>query len=260
VFHCYFDDSGKESEPTNRFVVIAGYLAVDIVWDRLEHVWSHLLIKHGLSHVHMKDILGVAKAKGWDIPKLNSVLADFIRAIKAAPGLIGFGVAVDADEWRKLSPERRKRFGDAQEFACSRIVRRVRDRLIEAGHERELLGIFFDQDFEFARRRITLIEELRKRSPDLRNALAQVTFADAELFYPLQAADLLAWETRRHLINRVGGKLNTARWAELMAALPHGEFEYAAGEYWDKALIDSELPKVEAANDALASSSKGQPS
>jgi hypothetical protein len=79
VVHCYFDDSGKESEPTNRFVVIAGYLAVDIVWDRLEHVWSHLLIKHGLSHVHMKDILGVAKAKGWDIPKLNSVLADFIR-------------------------------------------------------------------------------------------------------------------------------------------------------------------------------------
>ena len=29
------------------------------------------------------------------------------------------------------------------------------------------------------------------------------------------------------------------------------EFEYAAGEYWDKAMIDSELPKVEAANAAV---------
>jgi hypothetical protein len=96
-------------------------------WGRFQNLWGHLLIKHGLPDVHMKVILKLAKQKSWDIPKLNEVLQEFILSIKSAPGLIGFGVAVDADEWRKLKPERKHRFGDAQEFCCSRIVRRITD-------------------------------------------------------------------------------------------------------------------------------------
>jgi Protein of unknown function (DUF3800) len=258
VFQCYFDDSGKESEPSNRFVVIAGYLAVDEVWGRFQNVWGHLLVKYGLPGVHMKEILGIARQKGWDVPKLNEVLQEFIVAIRAAPALIGFGIAVDADEWRNLSPERRRLFGDAQEFACTRIVRRIRDRLNEAGLHREQMAMFFDQDFEFARRRLTLFEHITKRSRDLRESLTVLSFADARHYYPLQAADLLAWETRRHLINLVGGQRDTTRWTDLMAALPSGVFDYA-GEFWDKALIESELPKAEAANAALAASaSKGR--
>ena len=38
----------------------------------------------------------------------------------------------------------------------------------------------------------------------------------------------------------------TARWKELMTALPYGELDYAAGEYWNKEWITSELPKIEA--------------
>jgi hypothetical protein len=249
VFQCYFDDSAKESEPTNRFVVMAGYLAVDEVWGRFQNLWGHLLVKHGLPDVHMKAVLKIAKEKAWDIPKLSAILREFVLAIRAAPGLIGFGVAVDANEWRKQSPERKRLFGDAQEFCCSRIVRRVRDRLSSAGLAHEQMALIFDQDFDFARRRLTLFKHITERYADLRESLAILSFADARHYYPLQAADLLAWETRRHLVNVVDGKRDTARWDDLMAALPSGEFDYE-GEYWDKKLIDSEIPKVEAANAA----------
>jgi hypothetical protein len=249
VFQCYLDDSGKESEPNNRFVVIAGYLAVDEVWGRFQSVWGHLLVKYGLPDLHMKAVLKIAKERGRDIPRLNEILREFVLAIRTAPGLIGFGVAVDADEWRKQSPQRKHLFGDAQEFCCSRIVRRIRDRLSSAGLAHEQMAMFFDQDFEYARRRLTLFEDISKRSSDLRESLVVLSFADARHYYPLQAADLLAWEKRRRLINLIGGKRDTARWDDLMAALPSGEFDYQ-GEYWDKTLIDSELPKVEAANAA----------
>lgn len=102
VIEAYFDDSGKESDASHRFVVLAGYMASEgMPWQRLYQAWLHLLIRHGLPYIHMKEILGIAKQKGWDIPKLNSVLSEFITAIKEAQ-LIGFAVAVDANEWRKL--------------------------------------------------------------------------------------------------------------------------------------------------------------
>jgi hypothetical protein len=131
VIECFFDDSGKESDPSHRFVVLAGYM-IGGDWGGFYGAWRHLLIRHGIPSIHMKEILGIARNKGWDIPKLNDVLREFIGVIKEAK-LIGFGIAVDAAEWRALSKESRKMFGDAQEFCCSRILRRIMDRLIDAG-------------------------------------------------------------------------------------------------------------------------------
>jgi hypothetical protein len=81
-------------------------------------------------------------------------------------------------------------------------------------------------------------------------AVGDSRWHDAEHFYPLQAADLLAWETRRRLSEVIEGAGGTARWAELMTALPYGELEYAAGEYWNKEWIDRDLPKIEAEHEA----------
>jgi hypothetical protein len=74
VIEAFFDDSGKESDHNDRFVVLAGYMAAEGPWFRLHQSWRHLLLRHGLPHVHMKDIRGLAKERGWDIPKLNEVL------------------------------------------------------------------------------------------------------------------------------------------------------------------------------------------
>jgi hypothetical protein len=129
VFHCLFDDSGKELDPKNRGVVIAGYLAVDEVWAHIGRLWGHLLIKHNLPDVRMRTILGIAKAEGWGDAKLSSVLQEFVATIAATPDLFSFAVGIDADEWRTFSDKWPFLFGDAEEFACTRIVRRIRDRL-----------------------------------------------------------------------------------------------------------------------------------
>lgn len=243
MIECFFDDSGKESDANHRFVCIAGYLAHDQFWYGFTQRWRHLLLKHGIPAVHMREWEGVRKAHHWSLDYGHRILGEFIALIREF-SLIGFGMAVDAEVWRKLSPERRKSFGDAQEFCFQRIIRRVVDRMEKAG-EREPLAIVFDQDFQFARPRLRLMEHIHKRDRRLAEQLSAISFADSRRYYQLQAADILAWETRRHLVNRSGAQAETEGWKELFAALPDGELDYE-GEFWDAEMVETEFAKVEA--------------
>jgi len=125
MIHCFFDDSGKESDQGNKFVCIAGYMAVgDSVWSILANGWWHQLVRHGLVWLHMKDFMqsqGEYVSLGWDWPKKKAVLEDFIQVIKSAQ-LIGFGVAIDADAWKLVPKELTRVEGNAQQFCFMRIM------------------------------------------------------------------------------------------------------------------------------------------
>jgi Protein of unknown function (DUF3800) len=241
VIEAFFDESGKEGDPSHRFVVMAGYAAGD--WNNFQRSWRSLLLKHGLPSIHMKKILGIAKEKGWDLPRLNGVLSEFVSVIKES-WLIGFGVGVDVEAYRAIPADIKKQFGDVQIFCCSRILRRLMDHVRAGGFENESLSITFDRDYGFARPRMKLMEELSKRDPIMSRRIAQVSFANSDYFYPLQAADLLAWETRRQLMNNLTDKPSTSRWTELVSVLPSEDYSYAAGEFWTKEWFDHEIPKL----------------
>jgi hypothetical protein len=196
-----------------------------------------------MPYVHLKEAVGVAKKNGWDIPKLNSVLTEFAAAIRIS-NLIGIGVGVHMEAWRAIPKSMRNLIGDAHIFCCSRMVRRIMDRLETVGLNQEKLTIVFDQDFASAPKRLKLFAQLKQCYEPIRTRIAQVSFADMRTFYPLQAADMLAWETRRELINRSGGRESSTRWNELMTALPSGQIEFAVGEFWTKDWFDQELPKM----------------
>lgn len=194
VINGFFDDSGSERDPASRFPCLAGYIAHDTYWFTFQEHWRHILLQHGMPGLHMRTFVRVAQEKGWSTPKRREVVLDFVKVIKQCR-LIGFGVGVDAHVWANLGKERRGAFGNAQEFCFQRIVRRVVDRLEEA-HEQEPLQLIFDRDIEYARRRLRLFENILKGDRSASNRIATIGFGDTEWHLPLQAADLLAWETR----------------------------------------------------------------
>ncbi len=261
MIECYFDDSGKEGQADHRHVCLAGYIGHDQFWWNYQQKWRHLLIRHGIPAVHMKNWLKISAEKRWSVAKRNEVLSEFIVAIRESQ-LIGFGVAVDADVWRALPKERRKAFGNAQEFCFQRIVRRVMDRLKRA-NERDPIALIFDRDFEFARPRLSLLEHLHKVYPEVADRIAQISFADAGVFSQLQAADVLAWQTRRHLYNQEGQKPEMPAWRNLFEILPHVELDYE-GEFWDQELMEKNFSlierQLEAAKAAAKAASIGQSS
>ncbi|HTV65608.1 MAG TPA: hypothetical protein VMD98_08390, partial [Bryocella sp.] len=151
MIHCFFDDSGKESDASNRIVVIAGYMAVgDSTWTFLSQQWGHQLVRHGLSWLHMKDLMQnqdeYAKLN-WDWPKKRSVIEDFIKVVKASQ-LIGFGVAVDADAWRAIPKQITQAEGSAQEFCFMRLVRMITERMKIARPD-DWISLYFDSDEGF---------------------------------------------------------------------------------------------------------------
>jgi hypothetical protein len=252
VIHAFFDDSGGERDPQSRFSCLAGYLAHETYWTRFQDYWRHLLLRHGLPYLHMREYVKIANDRGWGTVHRNSVVLEFVQVVKECR-LIGFGVGVDAQAWRKLSRDRRAAFGDAQQFCFTRIMRRVVDRL-ELAQEPEPIQVFFDRDMEYARPRLRFFDHILKFDRRAAERVAALSFADSQWYSPLQAADMLAWETRKHLIARADKTPSSQRFGELLTALPWVDLEYAAGEYWDQDEIDREFPKIEAEHEAAKAS------
>jgi hypothetical protein len=250
VINCFLDDSGKDNNTSERAVVLAGYLGDDRSWHALTDQWLHLLFKHGISWVHMREMIplqGEYGNRGWTPTIRDGILAEFIQAIRQSD-LAGFGVAVDADAWRALPREIKTSDGgdgSAHDFCFARILRKVKDR-IKLVRPRDFISIKFDCDQEFSPTRFRRFSAAKEHDEELRWYLGEISFSDPKIYAPLQAADLLAWETRKQLVQKLGGYNSTPRWKELffmneLTSVSTG-LDYS-GEYWTAKDLEENLVK-----------------
>jgi hypothetical protein len=202
VIRSYFDDSGKEGDSSNRIVCIAGYLAAgETRWNVFGEEWRHQLMSHHLSWLHMTDLMADQGEYAFlkdDWPKKKALIDQFIEAIKVSQ-LIGFGAAVDIEAWRKVPPEVTRIQGDAQQFCFLRIMRMIVERM-KVACPNDFVAVHFDCDKAFSPSRFQRFIGVRDRDPEARRYLQTFTIAEPRIYLPLQAADLLAWETRKELL------------------------------------------------------------
>ncbi len=232
--HCFLDDSGKESQPSNPFVCMAGYFGSEEAIKDLNSKWLQLLKKYEITEVHMKELIPLeGEYKKWALDKIKRDLAldEFIRVTRETH-LVGIGVAIDTAAWklhRKRHPK--EHLGTAQQFALVRILSRLIDHLRAVGNETSL-SLVFDTDPEFGSNRLGMFDYLMTIDTQARKRLSSITFART-CFYPgLQCADMLVWETRREMIRRSNGQKSTRRWDAMLAKMPEYELEHI-GEMWD---------------------------
>jgi hypothetical protein len=166
------------------------------------------------------------------------MLADFIRIIKENQ-LIGFGIGVDANHWRSQPETRRPKLTNVQDFCFQRIMKKVVEKL-KAVKPEDVFSVTFDTDPEFAATRLHRFYEILEHDHNARHYLASITFADPKTYLQLQAADLLAWETRKELIQKAGGYSSSPRYKALFTALSAYDLEYHS-ELWDKEALDKVL-------------------
>jgi len=200
LYWSYFDDSGKWKD--SDYVCLAGYLSDESGWNGFCADWRALLDKHGIPSVHVKDLLpmqGPYRDLGWTLTKRDEVYNEFVSVIRKHV-LVGFGMAVDARYWRAMKPEARKLLGDPFMACFQRLMRRITDRLEAAGSQ-DPMPITFDDCSDYSQKCYSAWSALRKRDPRMMRLISAITFADDEIFYPLQGADVLANETNKHLRN-----------------------------------------------------------
>jgi hypothetical protein len=235
--NCVFDDSGGVD---TSFLCIAGYAGLDDGWAALSDEWLMCLAKHNIPYVHMKYLIPMRRPYadlGWDFPKRNEVLCEFAEIVKRR-AICGFAVAVDVAHWRAMESGAKKRIGDPRRFCVIRLIKMITERFSKIAGFDDHLTLFFDDSEEMSVEYHGIVKELRKL-PEYKKIIGGVCFADDELYNPLQAADLLAWETTKELGQRLAGYASRREFKKLMGLeQPALAMPYMGKLYGPEALDD----------------------
>ena len=236
--NCVLDDSGGYNQ--TEFICIAGYVATDEQWGNFSDQWMALLAKHGIPCIHMRELVplrGPYSELGWDIAKRNAVLDEFIELIRKHV-LAAFAVAFDAKYYRSMTDVAKKELGNPHRFCLARIIRLIQQTFAKVGVT-EALTLVFDDSEEFSVMHHGNVRELRK-DPKYRKLIGSVCFSDDEIYNPLQAADVLAWETTKELSQKLGGFKSRPDFEKLMGlAQPVITLPYLWETYGAEALEDA---------------------
>lgn len=215
---------------------MAGYLFPDMsALPVFEGLWRARLIEYGISWLHMKDFMqDVGEyskfANNW--PRKLEMLSIFINVIKATRP-VGFGIGLDLNAWRKVPKSIIQSEGDAQLFCLSRMIRLVVDR-VRVAAPRDTVALIFDCDLNFASSRFNRFISVRRRFLEAAKHLEAFTIAEPRRYLQLQAADLLAWETRKAMERNLKKRPARPEFDHLFAAVEAaGIFPEYVGEEWD---------------------------
>jgi hypothetical protein len=202
MYVAYLDESG--SYPHTRVLAIAGYAAPAIEWARLEYVWKKMLRSWNVNAFHMVDCIhGRGEFTGWDQQRRNAAIKEVIDLV-VGYDVHGIGAAVLLRDYEALVTGRaRREIGEPWHLCLRHLVFEV-SRRIDRLPRSEWVAFVCDLQEEFSAEASRMYERCRE-NPEWpqQNRLGTLTFASSKEEVGLQVADLLAYETFRHLDNKL---------------------------------------------------------
>jgi hypothetical protein len=206
----YYDDSGTHD--SSEVVVWGGLFANQHQWKYFEELWRAKLSepspgKLPLSRFHMYDCQSLAgEFAGWS-RTASDFLVHELGNIILRTGLWGYSCAVFRKDWDELvHGVNRKALGDPEEFCLLRCFIQSLEWARQVTADPDIAYVFDDRPHR--RERIKKVFDVFDRVSMLAPPkLASLTFARAARLLPLQAADLIAWESYQNAMDiREAGK------------------------------------------------------
>ena len=191
VFSAYFDDSGKKSDA--QILAVGGAVSTVQKWSALEAQWISILSSWGVTAFHARKLwTNRGEFVGWrdrraDKEMLIEQLATCIK--KNTHKTIAAAVVMSA--WRSVDRIRRLReeLGGPFPFCAISCLAHLQRWAERSSVEFKDIQLIFEDGSEDKGLFITQCKKEFRVIP---------AFGDKSLV-PLQAADLIAWEGRRHL-------------------------------------------------------------
>jgi Protein of unknown function (DUF3800) len=199
-----------ESETAGKCLVIAGYAASTEEWRRFEVTWREALVDEQLTEFHMQPCLaGDGEFKDRDRGERDLLQWRFIGLVRDA-NLLGVSSALDLRAYDALRPRfKRVRahpranllspYYLAFQALLQATVTEVAETTDLSPNER--LEFVFDIKDEHSGNSLDIWKELRQKRQRYRDCLAGASFQDSADYPGIQAADILAYEMRKHAIN-----------------------------------------------------------
>jgi hypothetical protein len=205
VFWGYFDESGTHDKP--EVFALAGYVASTAEWEHFEREWSQVLQSEGVRIFHMAPLCARPRRgefKGWTDAKAEVFLSRVLAVIEHR-ALFGFAAFVRKSDFAEiLRPALvlpRDRIYKRPYILCmqscmSLILEHFPSPPYNPGSV-DKIACVFDRNHEMRSKATDHFWEI----VDARNwgrRFQLIAFAPKRFLTPLQAADLLAYETYRY--------------------------------------------------------------
>ncbi len=200
MYVAYVDESG--SYPQTRVLAVAGYAAPALEWARLEFAWKKMLRSWNLEAFHMVDCIHkVGEFAGWSQERSDAAIKEVVDLV-VGYDVHGIGAAVLLRDYDAIVTGRaRREIGEPWHLCLRHLVFEV-SRRIDRLPRSEWVAVVCDLQQQFAAEASRMYERCRE-TPEWpqRNRLGTLTFASRAEEVGLQVADVLAYETFRHLDN-----------------------------------------------------------
>jgi hypothetical protein len=211
VVYFYCDESGKYKK--NPVVTISGVAAIKPNLEKFTNEWVSLLNDYELgTELHMSRVMQLTQGNGPKMPA-NQTLDERIDALIPFADCInrnlqvGLVQAWDVKGYAHLSLEAKKNLGGSHDPYHLAFVRGLQGVARLVG-ENDRISIICDDDPMTAWDTYMHYRGIGNAMPELGKKMAALTFAKSEHFHPLQAADMLAFLTRREASERFWGIKN----------------------------------------------------
>jgi hypothetical protein len=233
----YLDESHDSKK--ERIYVVAGYIAPAANWNCFWGAWDRALVEEGLPDFHMADCEGGYGSIYSQMPRerREELQRRFIGIITSSD-IAGMGCGIELEAYNELRPEfdaeRRLlpgapvsgSIGDPYLLAFQGAIQEMAQyREVVSLPEEERIAFVFDRRKDLTGRVTYLYDHLcgAQNMPHVKR-FGSLTFDDRKRMKPLQAADVLAYESFRYLNDRIAGRPERWQFTELRKRL--GEFGY----------------------------------
>ncbi|MDQ6894291.1 MAG: hypothetical protein M3167_16640 [Acidobacteriota bacterium] len=217
VLRAYIDEAGLGDGPTDEtpagFVFAsAGFIGAADDWEKFSVRWTAALVAEGvpsepgeLPELHMNEMLhGRGSFSGWDKERRARLQGTLIDILKETPAF-GHGCVIARGhrrDWEnthsgQIYSKEKHYYGAGLPHCIVQLARKI-----FVGSMDERIGFVCGDISKWKGDLCDIYESMKvAREFDFRHRLGAIAFGSPKHFPPLQAADLLAYETRRKYID-----------------------------------------------------------
>jgi hypothetical protein len=231
----YFDESGTHAGAP--VIVVAGYVAPERGWRRLEIKWKKVLTQERADHYHAKDLMADPPRgiyEGWSRKKADKLTGRLVPIVAELAGR-AYGVHVLADNWRQAVPLVRFLPNIPHKAPYMLLAKNCIETVVASQPQdfKEEIGFVFARN-EWTGGVFNGYDELRKTIPRS-SLMGQLVIADPVRNVMLQVADLVAFfyrrvtEIRNRATNEPAHRINSVLdTASVLFGKDSGVFRYIA--------------------------------
>jgi len=251
----YLDESGIHAGA--KVCAVAGYFGHEKSWRKFEKLWSPILRQFGVAEFHARRFFGrdnrgnrVGEYTGWDDHKARAFYDRLLDAISDCRVFPVGGVIVSS-EWNALSHNERRYLTGGQlkngKFITSgapsknyflpflQVITSVGNYCLEG----EMARLFFGLGRTFSGYARDYFMKIQKLKGEYCKHLGDIDFPESANTCPLQAADLIAYETYQYSLKRLEHRrYPLRRGTDLARAMHHIKNPEKDFKLYDKIGID----------------------